>query len=63
VRFKTGVKISGAPTGRGRKLFFGGGAKPRRQKTIKERHLHDSRLAFAPKLKRAQLLKVDLIVE
>jgi hypothetical protein len=27
VRFKTGVKISGAPTGRLRKLIFGGGAK------------------------------------
>jgi hypothetical protein len=52
VSFKTGVKISSAPTGRRRKLIFGGGALPRRQKSIKERHLYDSRLIFAPKLKR-----------
>ncbi len=52
VRFKTGAKISGAPTGRRKKLIFGGGAKPHRQKSIKERYLYDGRLAFAPKLKR-----------
>jgi hypothetical protein len=34
VRFKTGVKTSGAPTERSIKLIFGGGAKPRRQKSI-----------------------------
>jgi hypothetical protein len=51
-RFKTGAKISSAPTGRRKKLIFGGGAKPHRQKSIKERHLHDGRPAFSPKLKR-----------
>jgi hypothetical protein len=34
-RFKMGVKISGAPTGRRRKLIFDGGALLRRQKSIK----------------------------
>jgi hypothetical protein len=45
------VIISGAPTERSRKLIFGGGAKPRRQKSIKEKRLYDGRLAFTPKLK------------
>jgi hypothetical protein len=35
VRFKTGVKISGAPTGRRRKLIFCGVAQPHRKKPIK----------------------------
>jgi hypothetical protein len=52
VRFKTGAKISGAPTGHRKKLIFGGGALPHRQKSIKERHLYDGSLAFTPKLKR-----------
>ncbi len=36
VRFKTGVKISGAPTGHKRKLIFCGGTTSRRKKSIKE---------------------------
>jgi hypothetical protein len=35
-----------------KKLIFGGGALPHRQKSTKERHLYNSRLAFTPKLKR-----------
>jgi hypothetical protein len=46
------MKTSGAPTGCRRKLIFGGGDLPRRQKSTKERPLYDSRLAFTPKLKR-----------
>jgi hypothetical protein len=30
-------------------------AQPRRKKSLKERHLHDSRLIFTPKLKRTPL--------
>ncbi|MDX9955476.1 MAG: hypothetical protein RBT75_15360, partial [Anaerolineae bacterium] len=37
VRFKTGVKISGAPTGRRRKVIFCGVAAPRRKKLLKEK--------------------------
>ena len=36
------------------KLIFGGGALPHRQKSTKERHLYDGRLAFTPKLKRTR---------
>jgi hypothetical protein len=37
-----------------KKLIFGGGAKPHRQKSIKERCLYDDHLAFASKLKRTR---------
>jgi hypothetical protein len=50
VRFKTGVKISGAPTRRGEKLIFGGGAKPRRQKSIKEKQSDFVHWGCAPPL-------------
>jgi hypothetical protein len=35
-------------------VIFCGVAAPRRKKSLKERHLHDSRLIFTPKLKRTQ---------
>jgi hypothetical protein len=36
VRFKTGAKISGAPTGRRKKLIFGGGALPAAKNQLKK---------------------------
>lgn len=55
VRSKVGATISNTPTGRVRKVIFCGVVQPRRKKSLKERHLHDSRLIFTPKLKRTPL--------
>ncbi|MDX9954329.1 MAG: hypothetical protein RBT75_09550 [Anaerolineae bacterium] len=60
MRFKTGAKISGAPTGRSEKMIFGGGALPHRQKSIKERRLYDGSLAFTPKLKRTRMHQIPM---
>jgi len=40
------------PYGAHKKMIFRAGASPRREKSLKERHLHDSRLTFSSKLKR-----------